>query len=355
MRIVSAGSAFLVAIALVMSLAGCSDREKEGKAAHPVVTGLTLEKIASVSIPERFEAAGTVRARTTAQLSARISGTVSGIHAKEGDRVRRGSLLMTLEALESTAGAAGAAHAVEESLARKKLADVTYERFAKLYEEQAVTRQELDSRRAERDVAHQALARARETARAASAVAGYTRIAAPVSGVVTAKSVDAGATVFPGMMLMTIEEEGRYHLEVTVPESLQGKVTMGASVPVSLAGIPAGAVGRVVEIVPTVDPLSRTFTVKLDIPSTGGRSGSFGRALFPVGEKRGVMAPKSAIVERGQLAFVWVIDDGAIARMRLVKPGTVLADRVEILAGLSEGERIVVSGMEKVTDGARVK
>jgi len=355
MRIVSSGYAFLLAAALFLSLAGCTDREKEEKAAHPVVTGLTLEKISSVSIPERFEATGTVRARTTAQLSARISGTVSGIHAKEGDRVRRGSLLMTLEALESTAGATGAAHAVEEAMARKKLADVTFERFSKLYEEQAVTRQELDTRRAERDVANQGLARARETARAASAVAGYTRIVAPVSGVVTAKSVDAGATVFPGMPLMTVEEEGRYRLEVAVPESLQGKAAMGVSVPVSLDGVPPGAVGRVVEIVPKVDPLSRTFTVKLDIPSTVGRSGSFGRALFSVGEKRGVTAPKTALVERGQLTFVWVVDNGAIARMRLVKPGTVLADRVEILAGLSEGERIVVSGMEKVTDGARVK
>jgi RND family efflux transporter MFP subunit len=355
MRIVSSGYAFLLAAALFLSLAGCSHDGGGEKEKHPVVTGLTLEKIASVSVPEQFEATGTVRARNTAQLSARISGTVSGIHAKEGDRVRRGSLLLTLEALESTAGATGAAHAVEEAQARKKLADVTFERFSKLYEEQAVTRQELDTRRAERDVANQGLARARETARAASAVAGYTRIVTPVNGVVTAKSVDAGATVFPGMPLMTVEEEGRYRLEVAVPESLQGKVAMGASVPVSLDGVPAGAVGTVVEIVPKVDPLSRTFTVKLEIPSTGGRSGSFGRALLAVGEKRGVMVPKTALVERGQLTFVWVVDEGNIARMRLVKPGTSHADRIEILAGLSQGERIVVSGMEKVVDGARVK
>jgi RND family efflux transporter MFP subunit len=320
-----------------------------------VVTGLTLERIASISIPEQFEVSGTVKAKNSAQLSARISGTVSGIQAKEGDRVRRGVLLLTLDALESTAGATGAAHAVEEALARKKLADVTFERFSKLYEEQAVTRQELDIRRSERDVANQVLARARESARAASAVAGYTRIVAPVNGVVTAKSVDLGATVFPGMPLMTVEEEGRYRLEVAVPESLQGKVAVGASVPVSLDGVPAGAVGTVVEIVPKVDPLSRTFTVKLDISPSGARSGRFGRALLPVGQKRGILAPKASVVERGQLTYIWVVDSRNIARMRLVKPGAVLADRIEILAGLSEGERIVVSGMEKVTDGAKVE
>lgn len=355
MRIVSAGSAFLLAVAVVMSLAGCSHSEKEGKTAHPVITGLSLEKVVSVSVPERFEVSGTVRARTEAQLSARISGAVAAIHAQEGDRVRRGALLMTLDALESSAGAAGAAHAVEEALARKKLSDVTFERFSRLYEEQAVTRQELDTRRAERDVARQALARAREAERAATAVAGYTRIVAPVSGIVTAKSVDAGDTVFPGMPLMTVEEEGRYRLEVAVPESLQGKIAMGASVPVSGDGLPDGAVGRVVEIVPQVNPLSRTFTVKLDIPPAGARSGSFGRALLPVGAKQGILIQEAAIVERGQLTFVWVVDNRNIASMRLVKPGAVQADGIEILAGLSVGERIVVKGVEKVTDGARVE
>jgi RND family efflux transporter MFP subunit len=347
--------AFLLAALFFLNLAGCSREGGGEKEKHPVVTGLSLEKVVSVAVPEQFQVSGTVKAKNSAQLSARISGTVSGIHAKEGDRVRRGALLVTLDALESTAGAVGAAHAVEEALARKKLADVTYERFAKLYEEQAVTRQELDTRRAERDVADQGLARARETARAASAVAGYTRIVAPVSGVVTAKSVDLGATIFPGMPLVTVEEEGRYRLEVAVPESLQGKVAVGVSVPITIDGSTADAAGTVVEIVPKVDPLSRTFTVKLDIPPAGARSGRFGRALLPVGQKRGILVPKISIVERGQLTFVWVVDGSNIARMRLVKPGTVLADRVEILAGISEGERIVVSGMEKVTDGARVK
>jgi hypothetical protein len=104
-----------------------------------------------------------------------------------------------------------------------------------------------------------------------------------------------------------------------------------------------------------VDPVSRTFTVKLGISAKGLHSGQFGRALLPVGEKQGLLVPKTAVLERGQLTFVWVVDDGNISRMRLVKPGNVLADQIEILAGLSAGERIVVGGTEKVTDGARVE
>jgi multidrug efflux system membrane fusion protein len=355
MKVLSSGFAVLLAALLATSVTGCSNNGKEGKETHARVAGLTLEKTLLVSVPEQFEASGTVKAKNAALLAARISGTVSEIHAREGDRVQRGSLLMTLVAPESTAGASGAAHAVEEAMARKKLADVTYGRFARLYEEQAVTAQELDTRRAERDMADQSLARAREAARAAAAVASYTRITAPMSGVVTAKMVDPGSTVFPGMPIMTIEEEGHFRLELAVPESLQGKVALGASVPVFLDGGNGSSTGTVVEIVPKVDPVSRTFTVKLDIPAKGMHSGQFGRALLTVGKKQGLLVPKAAVLERGQLTFVWVVDSGNIARMRLVKAGTVLADRIEILAGLSAGERIVVGGMEKVTDGARVK
>lgn len=355
LKSVSMCCVFLVTAVLMLNLAGCSHDAREEKAQPAVVKGLTLEKVALVAVAEQVEVSGTVKAKNSAQLAARIAGTVSGVHAREGDRVRRGSLLVTLDALENTAGATGAAHAVAEALARKKLADVTYERFSRLFDEQAVTRQELDTRRAERDMAAQALARAREAARAAAAVAGYTRISAPVSGIVTAKTVDPGSTVFPGMPLMTVEEEGAFRLEVAVPESLQGKVAVGAFVPVSMDGVKEGAVGTVVEIVPKVDPLSRTFTVKLDIPAKGVRSGRFGRAQLPVGEKQGLLVPKTAVMERGQLTFVWVVDGDNIARMRLVQPGSVRAGRIEILSGLSAGERIVVGGMEKVTDGAKVE
>jgi len=355
MRIPTSGAATILIAALLAGITGCSDPVKDGRVEHPVAKGVTLERVEAVSVPEQFAATGTVRAKNSAQLSARISGTVSAVHAKAGDRVGRGTLLLTLEAIESIAGAAGAAHAVEEALARKKLADVTFERFARLYEEQAVTRQELDTRRAERDMADRGLARAREAARAAGAVAGYTRITSPVSGIVTGRSVDLGATVFPGMPLITVEEEGRYRLEVMAPESLLGKVQPGQIVPVSLDDGTKNVSGTVVEIVPRVDPLSRTFIVKLDIPSAGLRSGRFGRAMIPTGERRGILVPRTALVERGQLSSVWVVDGGNVARMRLVKPGESRGDRVEILAGLAEGERIVVGGVEKVVDGARIE
>ncbi|MEI8354513.1 MAG: efflux RND transporter periplasmic adaptor subunit, partial [Deltaproteobacteria bacterium] len=266
MKVLSAGIACLLAAGIVTGTAGCSDKGKRGAdgTEHPLVRGVQLETVAFVPIPERFETTGTVRARNSAILSARIAGIVSGIHVKPGDRVARGRLLLTLDAPESLAGSAGAAFAVEEaqravgeSEARSKLAAVTCERFAKLYREEAATRQEYDTRRAEREMAEQGLARSRarlaqmrEAARAAGATAAYTRITAPISGLVTARPVDAGSTVFPGTPLLTVEEEGSFRLEVNVPESLLGKIREGQSVPVLLDGVEGTASGAVVEIVP---------------------------------------------------------------------------------------------------------
>lgn len=359
-----------VVAAAVLALAGCGGGKGEAEKEKPVVvTGVTAETVALSPIPEGVEAVGTVKARNAAVIAARIPGTVTGVFAAEGERVGRGKVLVTLEATESTAQAAAASASVEEAQrgleearARKRLADATFERYHNLFREEAVTRQELDNRRADRDVADQGVARAearlaaaREGARAAGAVAGYTRITAPLAGIVTAKQVERGMTIFPGMPLLTVEEEGSYRLEAAVPESMVAKVRVGETVRVSVDGAGVAASGRVAEVVPAADPASRTFTAKVDIAGKGLKSGMFGRVFLATGERKGILVPRAAVVERGALTSVWVVDGQNIARMRLVKPGMVQGDRVEILAGLSAGERVVTGGVEKVVEGVEVR
>ena len=363
--------AALVAGAGLLAAAGCGKKgaDNAGRQLAPVVKGAVVAAVAGGEIPDLLEAVGTVRARNAAQVSARIAGVVTAVNVREGDRVSRGKLLLTLDAVERTAELAGARagvdeaqRGVEEVRARKKLADDTFERFRRLYGEQAVTRQEFENRQADRDVSAQELARAearlvqaRENARAAGALAGYTRITAPISGIVTGKSVDSGMTVFPGTPLLTVEEEGHFRLEAAVPEALLGKIRVNDTVPVTIDGMAAGMKGRVAEVVPAVDAASRTFTVKVDVAGQGLRSGVFGRARFAGGMRQGIMIPRGALVERGALTSVWVVEKDGSARMRLVKTGAAAGERVEILAGLAPGERIVVGGVEKIVDGSKLE
>lgn len=359
----------ILAAILIQTTAGCGKGEREaGSTPRPLIRGVTLQKVESSSLPLLFEASGTVKSRNSSVISARIAGTVTAVPAREGERVTRGKLLLTLESAENTAGAAGAEYAVEEAqqaldeaITRKKLADVTFERFEKLYSEQAATRQEFDIRKSEKDLAAQGVARARarldqarESARAVSAVAGYTRIYSPLTGTVTLKSVDPGMTVFPGTPLMTVEEE-RYRLEVNVPETLPGRIREGDTVTVSIEGAPSVNTGKIVEVAPRVDAVSRTYPVKIELTGSGMRSGMFGRAMLAAGESKGITIPAKAVLERGQLTYVWAVNVDNVAVMRLVKPGRLHGNSVEILAGLTDGDRIVVGGMDKVTDGARIK
>jgi multidrug efflux system membrane fusion protein len=361
----------LLSAGLAAGVAGCGKKEKSAaeRPAPAVVSGVVLQEVTAGAIPDRVEAVGTIRSKNAALLAARVPATVTGIHVREGERVTKGKLLLSLESAEAVSGAAGARAGVdeaqrglEEARSRQKLADVTFERFEKLFREQAVTRQEYDVRRMEKDVAAEGLARAearlvqaREGAKAATAVAGYTRIIAPIAGVVTSKPVEMGMTVFPGMPLVTVEDTVDYRLEVSAPETLSGKVRTGEPVTCVIDGIDGDTAGRVAAVVPAIDPASRTFTVKIAVAAKGLRSGVYGRAFFPAGVRPGFSVPKSAVVKRGALTSVWVAGKDDIARMRLVKAGRDLGESVEILSGLSAGERVVVSGSERVTDGAKVQ
>ena len=354
----------------LLSVQGCGKKEQGEKTQQPpVLSGIQVATLSSSAIAETMEATGTVRARSSAPLSARIAGTVTSVPVREGDRVTAGRLLATIEATEAEAGSAGAEagltearQGLEEAMARKRLADNTFERFRKLAEEQAITRQELDMRRADKEVADQGVARAearlaqaRELARSAGVIAGYGKVTAPLAGIVTGKKVEKGMTVFPGTPLMTIEAEGAYRLEAEAPESLAGALRTGQPVRVVIDGAALEVNGRIGEISPTADPATRTLTVKIDLAGKGLRSGMFGRAIFPQGERKGILAPRNALVERGALTSVWVVDTKKTARMRLVKAGRTVGGQMEILSGLNEGERIIVGGVEQVSEGARIE
>ena len=333
----------LLTIAVLAGVSGCGKTKHGGSPEKvPVVKGITLYTAQEEAIPDRLETTGTIKARNSAVISARIPGTVTSVQVREGERVSKGKLLITIAAVESSAGALGAKagseealRGVEEARARKNLAETMSQRYKKLFQEQAVTRQEFDERTMERDVAVQGLARAearltqaRESANAASAIAGYTRITSPFSGIVTSRSADPGMTVFPGTPLLTLEEEGGYRLEAAVPASFSGKVKPGDSVQVTIDDAAGSIIGKVTEVVPAIDPASRTFTVKIDVMAQGLRSGSFGRAYFPVGIRRGLLVPKKAVLERGTLNMVWVVGKDNFARLRLIKIGPSVTEEI---------------------------
>jgi multidrug resistance efflux pump len=326
-------------------------------------------------------------------------GMVTSLRAREGDRVRAGQVLIEIDDRDASAqlqkadaslrqaqeglaevdqGINAAKSAQSAADASKRLADSTYARYRDLYERKSVSPQEFDEMKAKQEMAEAEASRAADTlkmlaakrqqalAQIDQARAGvdsskvylsFARIASPIAGVVVAKHTEIGSMATPGAPLLTIEDGSRYRLEVAVEESQLGKIGMGQRARARIEALGEGDLeGGVSEITPAAEPMSRSYAVKIDLPSRQGlRSGLYGVARFMSGRKQAMVVPREAVIERGQLAGVFVVDDASVARLRLVKTGKSYGENVEVLSGLSDGERIVVDGVANVKDGVKVQ
>jgi RND family efflux transporter MFP subunit len=369
--------AFLAAAVAAASCGGPGDEPAAGRAPIPV----EVTRVETGPLARTFEAGGTVRALTVAPLSSRIVSPILRVHVEPGTRVRRGQPLVTLDARQLAATAATAGSSLQASLrgaaaadaeergaqAALTLARTTHERVVTLRERNSATAGELDeavaalraaearvdaasARRAE--IVH-AISAAKSGAEAAGVSASYAVITAPFDGLITEKRAEAGTMAAPGLPLITIEDTSRYRLEVSVDAARAGAIRVGASVPVQVAGLSA-ATGTVAQLTESLDPAAHTFIVKIDLPSDPSlRSGLFGRARFEAGEDDGLAVPADAVVRRGQLAMVFVDQDGT-ARMRVIHAGAVVGDRVRVLAGLEEGARVIRHPPHGLLDGTPV-
>ena len=355
----------------LLALAGCSREEQVSAAAPEVVRGVHVETVQPVTVPEGSDAVGTVRAQQTAQLSAQIFGEVRQVRALEGAKVRGGDVLVVLDSAQQQAGLEGAKAAIaaarqeiEVAEADSALADSTVRRYQPLSVKEEISGHQMDEVKARaraasarRDMAHAQLAQAEAGLAQARTMHGYTQIRAPFDGVVTAKLADPGAMASPGTPLLTVEDTRKFRLEVTVDESKIAEASLGESVPVSLDALgDATLQAKVVQIVPAADPGSRSFLVKLELPSDARiRSGLFGRAMFAHGTRQAVMLPKTSVINRGQLQGVYVVGGDQIADLRYVTLGRASGDKVEVLSGLQTGDRVVIAPGDHELAGKKVE
>jgi RND family efflux transporter MFP subunit len=365
---------WFAAIAFAMvGLSSCSREKAAAPAAQPeVVRDVRLVETAVRKLPDTVDAVGTVRAAESATLSAQVMGTISKVAVREGDRVRAGQTLLTIDAAQMTAqveranaGVAAMEQQVSAAESDAALAASTLKRYEMLQAQKSVSPQEFDevAARAGSASARAAALRSQqaeaEAARAAArTMQGYTRIHAPFDGMVTERKVDPGAMAAPGTPLLTIEKSGALQLEVAVDESLLSAVRVGSAVPVVMEAFANSPLpGKVARIVPSADPGSRSFLVKIDLPPAKGLySGMFGHALFARGKTKDVLTvPRSALVTHGSMQSVYVVGPNQIAGVRYISAGDLHGDEIEVLSGLSPGESIVASPGERELAGKRIE
>ena len=356
MKLASVVTAGLLLLALA-TLVGCSSERETASTAPETVSNVSVLSVQSANVPDLVEAVGTLRAAQTSELAGQMMANIVEIRVHEGDRVQRGQVLAVLDEAQpraaldrATAADLASQQGIMAADSDLALAESTFKRYQTLYEKKSVSPQEFDevkaryqAAEARRDMARAAQTQAKAALQQAHTALGYTRILAPFDGLVTEKKADVGALVSPGMPIFTVEDLHRYRLEATVNETDLRYVRMGQQAPVIIDAVGDRELkGRVVEIVPAADAASRSFLVKIEIPSDPAlRSGLFGRAQFSRGERSSLLIPRTAVVERGQLQGIYVLDQNKIAGLRYITLGKPSGAQVEVLAGLQAGETLI--------------
>ena len=320
-----------------------------------ILKGQRFAVVTTSTAGESGALVATVESSDRALISARTDGRLLRLIAKEGRLVKKGELLATIgdnmagRKLEEAEGALGMA------TARLELAEKTFSRYRRLSEKEAITPQELDQVAADLNMARDGRAAAVAAVEAARIAAANTRISAPYDGRVLRHLVEEGSTIQPGTPLLELERLGDWRVRVDVPESYAGRFVSGTPVRVEIPSLSKQLEGTVSEVLPAADPQSRTFQVKVALEDGEGlSSGLFARVSVPGAKRTTLLIPRTALLQRGQLAGVYV-RDGNILHYRLVKTGRHFGDEVEILSGLTAGERILAENVERARHGARVE
>jgi RND family efflux transporter MFP subunit len=325
-----------ILVAAALLFAGCSRHERPA-APVPAAVNARTARVESAALPLTQTLTATVRPLERATLAARVMGSVTAADFTVGQTVKTGDFLLTLTAAE-----------VPARLAQARAALAQAEREAA--RESALVKQNAtaaDSALAAEDRRRIAAAAVTE----AEALLAYTRVTAPFAGTITQKSVNSGDLATPGTPLLVLEATDRLRAEVQVPETFS-TLPLGTAIFVELAPGTAPVSANLVEFSAAADPSTRTRLAKLALPATSAaRSGQFIRVLWPVGETTSRLIPSSALTHLGQMERVFVVGADNRAVLRLVKSGATRADRVEILAGLDNGERVVVAPPASLREG----
>ncbi|HEY4530491.1 MAG TPA: efflux RND transporter periplasmic adaptor subunit [Luteimonas sp.] len=334
-----AASAMLFALVLAACSAGGEGTGQGGMQAAVVTT----TTVAVGPFNDRIRALGTVQARESVEVTAKVSEVVERVHFESGDVVAAGAPLVTLSGQQQQAALAAARATAEE-------ADRMLDRQEGLAAQQLIARATLDTQRATRDSA-------RAQVRQIEANLADRTIRAPFGGVLGVRQVSPGALITPGTVIATLDDLSSVYVDFPVPESQLANVAVGQRIlGTSTAWRGRGFEGVVSNVGSRVDPNTRAFNVRADFPNPERllRPGMLVEIELERAERQALLVPEIAIVQVGRESFVYRVRPDDTVEQVTVAIGSRVAGQAEITAGLSEGDRIVVDGTGKLRAGASI-
>ncbi len=324
----------------LIGLGGPGPQQDAGGGRAPLITAGTVAK---ALFAEKIEAIGDARARDSVTITAKTADSVAKINFTEGQQVEAGAILIEMASAQQAADLAAARAALAE-------AEKAYSRAADLVAKGIAARATLDTATAARDAA-------RGNVQSIEARLADTIIKAPFAGVVGLRNVSVGSYVRPGDVITTLDDIQVLNGDFTIPERYLGLLKPGLKLAVEVAAYPGEVfAGQVASVDTRIDPATRAVTVRAELDNKDGRlrPGMLMSVSLLVSERQALSVPESALIAQADRRVVYRIDAESKAQRVEVKTGLVLPGQVEVLEGLSEGDRIVTQGTNKVIPGQPV-
>lgn len=324
---------FIALLITACSQNGTADSSRSGQAGPSVVVGAAYR----APLVDRIEAVGTAYANEQADLNSIVTERIARVNFADGAYVRKGQVIAEL--VRTAQGAS-----LHESEARLREAEQQLARLKKLQADGFATRARIDEQQAAVDVARAQSASARSEI-------GDRVIRAPFAGWLSLRRVSPGAIASAGTTIVTIVDHSRIKLDFPIPETFLPVLKTGLAIEARSAAWPGEVFrGSVASVNPVIDPVSRAAMVRAILPNPDLRlrPGMLMTVEIHSPPRDALLVPELAIISEGATSFVWQVDDDNNVARQTVRIGVRREGVVEILSGLSEGQRIVIDGTVKL-------
>jgi membrane fusion protein (multidrug efflux system) len=364
-----------VLLITVVLLTGCSESNTSGESEDGRRVSVQTAVVQTGSITEYLEVAGTTAPRERAKLGAKVDGTISEITVDEGDEIRKGQLLLSLDPVDFQLEIDRAAAALKTAQAELEQAQEDYElkgfdwkRISSLYERRVIAKHRYDGMKASYHMAKAAVDAARAQVEQRKAELGLaekryadSRVLAPFDAVVTKKMLHAGeiSSVYGyNWEALEVMDLSYIKIECDIAEKWLTRISPGMSTLIKVDAFPGEKFqGTITTMTPLVDPQQRTFKVKIVIPNGNNKftAGMFARIKIALENRQGtIIVPIDDILQTPDGHFIFLVQDGK-ARWRQIELGIVEEKKAEVVSGLQPGDVVVTAGSHGLQDGTPVE
>jgi len=340
---------------ILLTLISCSkNNHGEMKKFPPVKTVIKTIKVENTST--NIQSPGQITSNTDAYLSAKSAGTITSIHVKAGENVKKGQSLLSVDAADIRSKLNQAKGGLAQAKAALAISEANFKRFQELYKKNACSKVELEQMEYQYNASLGAIQMAKGGVEEANSYLKYANVKAPFNAIVVERMVNIGDFVGPGRPLFRLIDPKKMRFDCTVGESDAHFINPGDKVSIKLDTLNKVLQGTVTEISAGSDFMTHSILVRTMIPEIQGlKAGMYGVASFSGAPVEKIIIPENWIITRGELQIVYLKDRKNFAKMQIIRIGKKTQTGVEVISGLKNGDKIATTSLNKIFDGVKLE